>query len=317
MQPRPWAGTVREPSVRVCMRRSCPAPASGQPGSGGPRPTRSVTGGTTRSLGQGTHRRVPPWRAHAPLAADPPPDPGAVSGAAVVAALAAAPGAAAPSDPGPSNPGPSDAVAPVQDFLAGQLGGLAAGSPDDRARARHRHRRRPRRGRGHRACARSPSSSGSAWSSPPAPPTRSRPPAPQPGVTYLEGNSPISFLDETSNTATRGARGRRDADRRERPGRWTAAASRVAVIDSGVDPTHPYLRNADGSSAVVANLKSVCLVEPNTERRLRRPGADVVDTDTISGGGHGTHVNGIVAGRPTHARPTARSCRAPPPAPAW
>jgi serine protease AprX len=27
----------------------------------------------------------------------------------------------------------------------------------------------------------------------------------RPGVTYLEGNSPIRFLDQTSNTATRGA----------------------------------------------------------------------------------------------------------------
>jgi subtilisin family serine protease len=120
----------------------------------------------------------------------------------------------------------------------------------------------------------------------------------QPGVTYLEGNTPIEFTQETSNTATRGA---------EAVATLTGANGQpldgsgvsVAVIDSGVDPTHPYLRNPDGSSAVVANLKSLCLVQV-------RIGPDCVvrvpaqlDTDTASGGGHGTHVTGIVAGRPT------------------
>jgi subtilisin family serine protease len=120
----------------------------------------------------------------------------------------------------------------------------------------------------------------------------------QSGVTYLEGNSPIEFFDQTSNTATRGA---------EAVSTLTGANGQaldgsgvsVAVIDSGVDPTHPYFRNPDGSSAVVANLKSLCLVESDTgtECVLRVPGS--LDTDTVSGGGHGTHVSGIVAGRPT------------------
>jgi serine protease AprX len=120
----------------------------------------------------------------------------------------------------------------------------------------------------------------------------------QPGITYLEGNSPIAFLDETSNIATRGA---------EAASTLTGANGRaldgsgvsVAVIDSGVDPTHPYLQNAGGGSAVVASLKSVCLDESNTSSSCVLPVPNSVDTDTISGGGHGTHVNGIVAGRPT------------------
>ncbi len=119
----------------------------------------------------------------------------------------------------------------------------------------------------------------------------------QPGVTYVEGGAqPISFFQETSNVATRGAEAAATltgADGTALTGRGVS----VAVIDSGVDPTHPYLREADGSSAVVANLKALC--EPLTETCSVQRLPNVVDTDTLSVGGHGTHVNGIVAGRPT------------------
>jgi serine protease AprX len=120
----------------------------------------------------------------------------------------------------------------------------------------------------------------------------------EPGVTYLEGNAPIAFMQETSNTATRGAEAMQTLTGANGQALNGSGVS-VAVIDSGVDPTHPYFRNPDGSSAVVANLKSVCLVESDTgtDCVLRVPAS--LDTDTISGGGHGTHVSGIVAGRPT------------------
>ncbi len=111
----------------------------------------------------------------------------------------------------------------------------------------------------------------------------------QPGVTYLEGNTPIEFHDQTSNVATRGAEAIRTftgADGQKLDGRGVS----VAVIDSGIDPTHPYLRNEDGSSAVVANLKSVCLVESNTTPDCVVPVPGILDTYTISGGGHGTLV---------------------------
>jgi subtilisin family serine protease len=120
----------------------------------------------------------------------------------------------------------------------------------------------------------------------------------QPGVTYLEGNSPISFAQETSNTATRGAEAVQTLTGANGSALDGSGVS-VAVIDSGVDPTHPYFANPDGSSAVVANLKSVCLLETNTSPDCVLPVPGLLDTDTSSGGGHGTHVSGIVAGRPT------------------
>jgi len=63
-----------------------------------------------------------------------------------------------------------------------------------------------------------------------------------------------------------------------------------------VDPTHPYFKEADGS-AVVASYKTLC--EPTESFCSVQKVPTSVDTDTLSLGGHGTHVNGIVAGRPS------------------
>lgn len=120
----------------------------------------------------------------------------------------------------------------------------------------------------------------------------------QPGVTYLEGNTPIEFTQETSNVATRGAEAAATLTGANGEALDGSGVS-VAVIDSGVDPTHPYFRNPDGSSAVVANLKSLCLVEASTSPDCVVPVPAAVDTDTLAVGGHGTHVSGIVGGRPT------------------
>jgi serine protease AprX len=118
----------------------------------------------------------------------------------------------------------------------------------------------------------------------------------QPGVTYVEaGKQPIELLDATSNTATRGLEAEQTQTGAD-GNALTGTGVSVAVIDSGVDPTHPAFAEADGSSAVVANLKTLC--DPFELLCSVQKLPAVVDSDTLSGGGHGTHVNGIVAGNP-------------------
>ena len=117
-----------------------------------------------------------------------------------------------------------------------------------------------------------------------------------PGVTYLEGNAPIELAQTTSNTATRGDEAYRTltgADGTALSGKGVS----VGLIDSGVDPTHPYLTEADGSPVVVSNHKVLCDPFEAACQVLDVP--NNVDTDTLSVGGHGTHVAGIIAGRET------------------
>jgi serine protease AprX len=214
-----------------------------------------------------------------------------------VGALAGTAGAAAPAATAPTATSPSTALADVQPFLADQLAGLDALTPVDvmvhgtdvdaataavDAAGMHLVTTFDRIGvavaRGTKAQVEQARGAD--------------------GVTYLEGNQPISFSLSTSNRATRGEEAISSltgADGSPLDGSGVS----VAVIDSGVDPTHPFLQDADGSSAVVANLKSVCLDESTTSTDCVVPVPASVDTDTLSVGGHGTHVNGIVAGRPT------------------
>jgi serine protease AprX len=116
----------------------------------------------------------------------------------------------------------------------------------------------------------------------------------EPGVTYVEGNQPIELSMATSNRATRGDEARNTltgADGTALDGKGVS----VAVIDSGVDPSHPFLANADGSSAVVKNMKVLC--DPLLEALCSVQDVGPLDTDTTAAGGHGMHVNGTVAGR--------------------
>ncbi|WP_199430249.1 S8 family serine peptidase [Qaidamihabitans albus] len=114
------------------------------------------------------------------------------------------------------------------------------------------------------------------------------------GVSYVENNDPLRVFASTGTEATRSAQARTTltgADGQALDGRGVS----VAVIDTGVDPNHPAFRGPDGSSRVVANLKSLCAGGgTDTGCVVRVPGN--VDTDTLSLGGHGTHVTGIAAG---------------------
>ncbi len=118
----------------------------------------------------------------------------------------------------------------------------------------------------------------------------------QPGVTYLEGNQGIELTQFTSNKATRGDEALATlsgADGTPLDGKGVS----VGLIDTGVDPTHPYLQDGDGTSAVVSNQKVLCDPLEAACQVLEVPSS--VDTDTLSVGGHGTHVAGIIAGRRT------------------
>lgn len=119
----------------------------------------------------------------------------------------------------------------------------------------------------------------------------------QAGVTYLEGDAPLDFFQTTSHVATRGEEARQaGVGGVPLDGRGVS----VAVIDSGVDGTHPAFQDA-GGSAVVRNLKGVCALGqlvPLPSSACFLDLTAVNDTDTLSVGGHGTHVAGIVAGRP-------------------
>jgi serine protease AprX len=125
-------------------------------------------------------------------------------------------------------------------------------------------------------------------------PERIRAVAHRPGVTYLEGDRPLVYNDVTSNIATRGDEARRTltgADGRALDGSGVS----VAEIDSGADGMHPFLTEKDGSSAVVVNMKSICpLISLGPVCFINVP---TNDSDTVSAGGHGTHVAGIIAGR--------------------
>ncbi len=115
----------------------------------------------------------------------------------------------------------------------------------------------------------------------------------QPGVTYLEGDQPIaSHAVAASQVATRGLEARQTLVGANGSSLDGSGVS-IAVIDSGIDPTHPSFTGGK----VVRSLKSVCLDEASTDTKCVMSVPTAVDTDTLSLGGHGTHVSSIAAGR--------------------
>lgn len=124
------------------------------------------------------------------------------------------------------------------------------------------------------------------------------------GVTYLEGDRPIEFNLLTSHKSTRGnlALAGFEVSNTVSPP-VDGAGITIAVVDEGIDGTHPMF-NSGGTSKVVRNLKLVCAAlaactgpEGDANDSFFVDVTDSTnDSDTISLGGHGTHVAGIAAG---------------------
>lgn len=110
------------------------------------------------------------------------------------------------------------------------------------------------------------------------------------GVVYVEPDIPLQYATETSHIATRGKTVLTGEVALPDGTRIDGASVGVAVVDSGVDATHPDL-----ADRLVQNLRVVCSVVrvgPITDCRY----VPLPDTDHVAVSGHGTHVSGIVAG---------------------
>lgn len=125
-----------------------------------------------------------------------------------------------------------------------------------------------------------------------------------PQVSYLSTDSALKLLDDTSGWATRVEQVQRamgNGPYRDAAGRvLNGTGIGVAVVDSGIDGTHPDL-----ASRMVRNTKYKCssmvLVPPCFGVMMRLP---LANTDPSSG--HGSHVAGIVAGDGTASQGTFR-----------
>ena len=136
-------------------------------------------------------------------------------------------------------------------------------------------------------------------------------------VTYVEHERRLRYVLDTSRAAVRAT------DAIARPpmgGPFDGAGQTIAVVDTGVDGTHPMFQDGN-RSAVVRNLKLACVdhlgvyasdpatgdvpprlcpdgsKEPDIADSLFVDVTAVNDSDSISAGGHGTHVASIAAGR--------------------
>ncbi len=114
-------------------------------------------------------------------------------------------------------------------------------------------------------------------------------------VRYLEANSRLHYATDTSHEATRGARVLKGAVKiggRRIDGRGIG----VAIVDSGVDGTHPDLADRMGGNVRIVCTRPGFLIGTVTECGGPKEAVELDDTDSAALGGHGTHVAGIVAG---------------------
>ena len=118
-------------------------------------------------------------------------------------------------------------------------------------------------------------------------------------LTSVESNHALSYFTETSHQATRGQRVLDEQVTLPGGTRIDGAGVGIAIVDSGLDGTHPDLADHVGG-----NVKTVCSAPQFVATGLTgfstclgpKAYVPVQDSDTISAGGHGTHVGGIVAG---------------------
>lgn len=114
------------------------------------------------------------------------------------------------------------------------------------------------------------------------------------GVSYVENNEKIKMFASSGTVATRSLEAQTTRTGPTGDG-LDGSGTSVAIIDTGIDPSHPAFADKDGSSRVVRNLKSLCTSNQDNGCIVD---AGPLDTDTLSLGGHGTHVAGIAAGSP-------------------
>lgn len=117
-------------------------------------------------------------------------------------------------------------------------------------------------------------------------------------ITHLEANRALTLLTATSHEATRGAELLAGETTLRNGVLIDGSGVGIAVVDSGVDGTHPNLADNMGG-----NVKIVCSVPQFVATGLTgfteclgpKTAVPMPDTDSPSLGGHGTHVAGIIA----------------------